>query len=137
MMEVIVQHLAGVQFVAAARGHRILCDQPAENRGQDAGMTPPELMLASLGACAGFYAAEYLRARNLASPGLEVRVTAEKAAAPARLGSFRIEVMAPGLDAKHEAGILRAVNACLIHNTLTHPPAIEIALDTRVPATVA
>ena len=135
-MEVIVQHLGGVKFEAAARGHRVSCDQPVENRGTDSGMTPPELMLASLGTCAGFYAAEYLRTRGLSAEGLEVRVTADKASAPARLAAFRIEVTVPELDAQHEAGILRAVHACLIHNTLMHTPAIEIALETRVPATI-
>ena len=135
-MEVTVHHLGGVKFEAGARGHRIVCDQPAENRGGDTGMTPPELLLASLGTCAGFYAAEYLRARNLSVESLDVRVSAEKAAAPARLGAFRVEIMAPGLDPQHEAGILRAVHACLIHNTLMHPPAIEIVLDSRVPATI-
>ena len=135
-MEILVQHLGGVKFEALARGHRILCDQPPENRGTDAGMTPPEFMLASLGTCAGFYAAEYLRTRALSQQGLEVRVTAEKSTAPARLGSFRIEVIIPDLAADHEAGVLRAVKACLIHNTLTHAPSIEIALETRVPATI-
>jgi putative redox protein len=135
-MEVIVEHLGGVKFEAAARGHRVICDQPLENHGADTGMTPPEFMLASLGTCAGYYAAEYLRTRNLAAEGLQVRVTAEKAAAPARLASFRIEVTVPDLDAKHEAGILRAVKACLIHNTLLHAPAIEIALETPVLATI-
>jgi putative redox protein len=135
-MEVIVLHLGGVKFEAAARGHRVLCDQPAENRGTDQGMTPPEFMLASLGTCAGFYAAEYLRTRGLSAEGLEVRVTAEKASAPARLASFRIEVTVPDLDPQHEAGVLRAVKACLIHNTLMHTPTIEIALETRVPATI-
>ena len=135
-MEVIVQHLGNIKFAATARGHRIVCDQPVENRGADTGMTPPELLLASLGTCAGFYAAEYLRTRGLSTDGLEVRVTAEKAAAPARLASFRITVTVPDLDPRHEAGILRAVNACLIHNTLMHPPAAEIALETRVPATI-
>ena len=32
-MEVIVQHLGGVKFEAVARGHRVICDQPAENHG--------------------------------------------------------------------------------------------------------
>ena len=41
-------------------------------------MTPPELMLASLGSCAAFYAAQYLKARNLAETGVEVSVTADK-----------------------------------------------------------
>ena len=64
-MEIDIRHLGGVKFEAVTRGHRIICDQPVENRGSDSGMTPPELLLASLGTCAGFYAAEYLRARGL------------------------------------------------------------------------
>jgi hypothetical protein len=32
---------------------RPVCDQPAENRAEDTGMTPPELLLAALRACAG------------------------------------------------------------------------------------
>ena len=127
-LEITVKHLDNVRFEATARGHRVVCDQPPSNGGADSGMTPPEFLLASLGTCAGFYAAEYLRARGLATTGLEVKVTAEKATQPARLASFRIEVTTPPLDARHEAGVLRAVKACLIHNTLLNVPAIEIAL---------
>jgi uncharacterized OsmC-like protein len=124
-MEVSVQYLDGVKFEASARGHRVLCDQPADNGGSDGGMTPPEFLLVSLGTCAGFYAAQYLKARGLPAEGLEVKVSAEKAKLPARLGSFRIEVLAPDLDPQHEAGVLRAVKACLVHNTLVNAPAIE------------
>jgi uncharacterized OsmC-like protein len=93
-------------------------------------MTPPELLLASLGTCAGFYAAQYLKARDLSADGLEVKVHAEKEKQPARVGQFRIEVFVPALDQRHEAGILRAVKACLIHNTLLHAPAIETVVTT-------
>ena len=96
-------------------------------------MTPPELMLASLASCAGYYAAEYMNTRGLPSKDLVVRVTAEKAAHPARLGSFRIEVLTPGLDEQHRTGVLRAVKACLIHNTLLSPPNIEVEVITLVP----
>jgi hypothetical protein len=58
-------------------------------------------------------------------------VNAEKAAAPARLGTFRVDVFAPGLAPEHEAGMMRAVNACLIKNTLAMPPEIETALHTH------
>jgi putative redox protein len=129
-MEVLIQRLGKVKFEARARGHRVICDQPAENGGSDNGMTPPELLLASLGTCAGFYAAQYLAARSLSADGLEVKVTAEKAVQPARLGPFRIEVTVPGLDAKHEEGVHRAVKACLIHNTLLHTPEIETVVRT-------
>ena len=133
-MEVIIRHLGEVKFEATTRGHRVVCDQPPGNGGSDQGMTPPEFLLTSLGTCAGFYAAQYLKTRGLSAVGLEVTVHAEKATQPARVGQFRIEVMVPGLDPHHEAGVLRAVKACLIHNTLLHAPAIETVVRTAVEA---
>ncbi|HUP04641.1 MAG TPA: OsmC family protein [Bryobacteraceae bacterium] len=127
-MEVKVRYTDGVGFEADARGHRVFCDQPASNGGLDRGMTPPEYLLVSLGTCAGYYAEEYLRTRGLPAEGLEIRVSAEKAQQPARLGVFRIEVATPPLDARHEAGVERAVKACLIHNTLLNTPAIEMVV---------
>ena len=124
-MVIRVQHLGNAKFSAATRGHVVICDQPPSNGGEDSGMTPPEFLLVSLGTCAGFYAAQYLKNHSLSAVGLEINVTAEKAKAPARLGSFRIEVIVPSLDASHEAGVLRAVHACLIHNTLLNAPVIE------------
>jgi putative redox protein len=125
-MEVEVRHLGAVKFEAVTRGHRVICDQPASNGGSDSGMTPPEFLLVSLGTCAGFYAAQYLQARSLPTEGLSIKVAAEKASQPARLGRFQIEVTTPPLDPQHQAGVLRAVKACLIHNTLLHAPAIDI-----------
>ena len=128
-MEVLVEHLGAVQFEIKARQHTIACDQPAENGGFDEGMTPPELLLASLGSCAGFYAAAYLRKHKLAENGTRVKVSAEKAKDPARMDQFRIEVEVPvDLDEKHRAGIDAAVHHCLIHNTLLHPPSIALQI---------
>lgn len=134
MLEVTTEYLGNKKFAISARGHRVLCDQPFDNQGEDTGMTPPEFMLAALGSCAGYYAAEYLNSRGLPSKDLAIRVVAEKARQPARLGSFRIEIHAPGLDDQAREGVLRAVKACLIHNTLLNPPKIEIELDCNVPA---
>ena len=128
-MEVEILHLGEVKFEAIARSHRVICDQPATNGGSDSGMTPPEFLLVSLGTCAGYYAAQYLKTRSLPADGLRIKVTAEKAAQPARLGRFLIEVTAPELDSQHQVGILRALKLCLIHNTLLHAPAIDIVLN--------
>ena len=129
MLEVTVEHLGAVQFEIKTRGHSVVTDQPEENGGFDEGMTPPELMLASLGSCAGFYAADYLKRQNLAVEGTRVRVTAEKAKNPARLDNFKIEVeVAAGLSEEHVKGVEEAVHRCLIHNTLTHPPQIELEI---------
>jgi putative redox protein len=134
-MEVLIEHLGGVQFEIKARQHTIVSDQPAENGGFDEGMTPPELLLASLGSCAGFYAAQYLKKNKLAPEGTVVRITADKLKDPARIGNFHIEVDVPGeLSDKDREGIEQSVHHCLIHNTLLNPP--SIVLDVKAVATI-
>lgn len=129
-MEVTVEHLGAVQFEIRARQHTIVSDQPENGGGFDEGMTPPELMLASLGSCAGYYAAQYLQKKGLATEGTRVRVTAEKVPGPARLEDFQIDVSLPVVVAgEHRAGVEAEVKRCLIHNTLLHPPKITIGVE--------
>lgn len=129
-MEVHITQVEGVKFSVQARTHTIVCDQPQDNGGADTGMTPPELLLASLGTCAAFYAAEYLRTRKLASSGVAVSVTAEKLKVPARLGNFRIRVDSPVcLTAEQREGLMRSVEHCLVKNTLLNPPQLEVTLE--------
>ena len=134
MMEVKITHLDQVKFSIQSRSHTILCDQPAENGGEDSGLTPPELLLASLGSCAAFYAVQYLKTRNLAETGVKVTVTAEKLKQPARVGNFRVHVACPvSLTEEQTEGLMRSVHHCLIHNTLLTPPEIKIELAIAEP----
>ena len=66
-----------------------------------------------------------------------MRTTGEKAQGPARIGEIKIEIdypVEPGgvvqFDASRREGLLRAVHNCMIHNTLLHPPKIEVNLRT-------
>ena len=134
-MQVHVTQTGNVSFVVEARNHTIMSDQPAENGGEDGGMTPPELLLASLGSCAAYYALQYLKTRGLADSGVEVSVTAEKLKQPARLGDFQIDVVSPvALTPEQEQALLRSVHQCLVHNTLLSMPKVEIGL--KVPQTL-
>lgn len=102
-MEVIVEHLGSVQFRIRARGHFLESDQPGEKRGFDEGMTPRELLPASLGSGAGYCAATYLGKHKLATEGTGVRVTCEPVKDPVPLlSNFIAEVGAPvELTGKH------------------------------------
>jgi uncharacterized OsmC-like protein len=136
MIEVNVEHLGAVKFEVKARKHTIMCDQLPENGGSDEAMTPPELLLASLGTCAGYYAAQYLKKFNLPVNGVRVRVTADKEKGPPRVDNFRIEVeLGAELSDEHRAGVERSVHHCLIHNTLLNPP--KIALEIKSLAVAA
>lgn len=128
-MEVKVTHLSQAQFEIQSRSHKIISDQPADNGGEDVGMTPPELLLASLGSCAAFYAVQYLKTRNLDYSGVEVSVTAEKLKQPGRIGNFRIRVTCPTqLTLEQRESLMRSVRHCTVHNTLMTAPQIEIDL---------
>jgi len=125
-MEVKVRCLGSKKFEMTARHHKVLSDQPPENDGMDSAMTPPELFLSALGACAAYYAEEYLQVRALPDEGLEIHLSASKGDRPARITHLKIEVVAPGLTQRHRNGILRAVDACLLKNTLNKPPEIDV-----------
>jgi len=135
-MEITVEHLGALQFEIKARGHSVVSDQPADNGGFDEGMTPPEFLLASLGSCAGFYAAQYLRKQKLATEGSRVRVTCEKVKDPVpRMTNFVIEVEAPvELSEEHRKGVQEAVEHCLVHNTLLYTPTITLKVEGAVSA---
>ncbi|MBS1833064.1 MAG: OsmC family protein [Acidobacteria bacterium] len=129
-MQLEINHLGAVQFEIKTRGHTIICDQPEENGGFDEGVTPPELLLASLGSCAAYYAAQYLRKNRLATEGTKVRISAQKVPNPARMDHFVIEIDCPvELTDQHRAGVEKEVHKCLIHNTLMHPPSIALEIN--------
>ena len=97
-METRIQYRGGTGFTAETRGHRVDCDQPPANGGADTGMTPPEFLLVSLGTCAGFYAAQYLK-NPLSAAKVWKSGCPPKRPCSRRVWNFRIEVIVPGLDA--------------------------------------
>lgn len=120
------RYVDGTRFETRIGAHYIVCDQPLSEGGMDAGASAPELLLAALGSCAGHYALEYLRGRALPVAGLTVEVSAEKFAESGRLGAFRVKVYAGQAGEKDLRGLLRAVRACLVFNTLASIPSIEV-----------
>ena len=75
-----------------------------------------------------------LKKHGLATAGTRVKVTAQKAKAPARLDNFEIEVEVPlELDEHHQKGVEDAVHHCLIHNTMLNPPRIDVVILNGVP----
>ncbi len=129
-MEVRIRHGKDLQSDAFARFHRVVCDQPFDVGGRDTGMTPPELMLAALGCCAMHYATAYLRTRELALDDIEVKVSATKGGQPPRLVEIGIEVDAPGLSTRTREGLIKSIEACLLHRTLADPPKVKISMAT-------
>ena len=121
-----IEHRGGVKFAAKVRGHEIQSDLPSP-RGTDEGMTPPEWLLASVGACVGVYIAEFCANHNIPYDGLAVDIDSDKTDNPPRIGAIRCGIHMPdGLPEKMRGAVLRAARQCFIHNTLCHSPQVEI-----------
>ncbi len=136
-MQIKVERVGKVSFAVKTRGHTVVSDQPESSGGLDTGMTPPELFLASLGTCVGYYAAEFFDARKWEGGNIEIEVSGEILPNPGRIAKISLELSVPrSLDEKHFQALLRTVSHCTIHNTLTHPPEIQIRIQTPSPVLV-
>jgi putative redox protein len=130
-----VQHLDGDRFRIDVRGHTLTVDQPVEDGGADTAATPTELMVASLAACVAFYARRYLFRHGLPTDGLAVRTSYTMGFRPARVATISLDVVLPGgVPAERREALLAVASHCTVHNTLTTPPDVTVALTASTPA---
>jgi len=118
-----------MRFAAQVRSHRIVTDQPEHAGGEDTGVSPIELLGASLGSCIAFYVQQFCDARGLPYEGMEVRVEQHGERNPARVAGFVVRVLMPTELPEHQLEMLeRVVRSCPAHNTLAGGAAMNIEI---------
>jgi len=132
-----VRFRTGESYEIAIRDHLVRVDQPAEAGGQDDAPTPTELFVASLAACVAFYAGRYLTRHGYTRDGLGVAADYDLATdRPARVAAVRLTVHIPDELPDERLPALHAViSHCTVHNSLTIPPTVTIALAARATMT--
>ncbi|MDX8402326.1 MAG: OsmC family protein [Mariprofundaceae bacterium] len=118
----------GVRFTARTRGHALVIDQPEDNGGTDAGMTPPELMAASLASCVGYYVVRYCEQAGIDPAGLTVDCDWRVGGEPRCIERFDVEVDLPNCPANRRRAVERVAGQCLIHHTLHGEPEVHVRL---------
>jgi len=129
-MEMNISYTGGMRFDAQTQTHTIIVDQPKEGGGQDAGPTPPELFVASLGSCIGVYALWFCQKRKIPYEGMKVNVTWSKSTTPpARVDLIEAKIELPqGCPEEHKAALIESVEKCMVHNSIIHAPEITITV---------
>ena len=118
-----VRHLGGDRYDTHVRGHWLVLDQPASG---DAGPTPVEAFVASLAACAAFYAGRFLARPGVAGHRVDCRYEQDTGGA-VTLVSLSLRT-APLPDALN-AGALRAMEHCTVLRSIRGPLEVTIALE--------
>jgi len=120
----------GVQLAVDVRRHRLLVDQPVEEGGRDEGMTPVELLIASLGSCIGYFAVRFCQRHQLATEGLRVRMTWDYAERPHRVGSMAAHVQLPmALEPLLQDRLQQVLEGCTVHKTIEITPKISVRIE--------
>jgi putative redox protein len=133
-----VRFPGGQRVDALHEGFWIRTDQPVAQGGSGAAPSPFDLFLASIGACAGFYALRFCQQRNLDTEGLALSVTPQKAADGKRVARIRIEIaLPPEFPEKYREAILRAVDQCSVKRHLAEPPQFDVFAVAAAKAQVA
>ena len=124
-----VAHQAGDRFQLRVRSHRLTCDQPLADGG-DQGPTPTELFVGSLAACVAFYARRFLARHHLEAAGLRVEAAFTMSPdRPARVDTITLRLLVPGpLEPNRRRALLAVVDHCTVHNSLRIPPEVRITL---------
>jgi putative redox protein len=130
-MKTVIESTGRVGSRCRIGNHTLAFDQPVTAPGGgDRGPSPLDVMVASVGACAHYFASAYLHARGILTDAVTVEVESEKDREPvSRIGRLTMTIHLPaGLSAQQLAGIERAIKSCPAYGTLKHPPTVEITV---------
>ena len=129
-MHVDVSFPGGAEVAARYRGHSILTDQPFESGGGDAAPSPFDLFVASLAACAGYYALRFCQQRGIDTKGLRVTLDAARDERTHMVNLVRVHVALPAdFPERYREAIVRAVDQCSVKRHLLQPPTFEVVAE--------
>ena len=116
----------GLSFCTTTESGKLLCE-PDEGKEYP---SAPELLMASLGSCIGSVIMYFADRHRIDYQGMEIDLDWEIAEHPHRIGEIRVQVRMPAkLTEEQQETLERVAHQCLIHNTFTHPPQIELTLE--------
>jgi uncharacterized OsmC-like protein len=132
-MELTVQHVDGMRFLATADGHTVVVDAALEDGGGGTSMSAPQLFVAALGTCILEFVTNSCRLRGVPVERLSVEMRYEEVPRPRRVGALEaklhIEPDPPDHVKRRLVGV--AWHATLV-NTLVRPPELSVCFGSDV-----
>lgn len=120
----------GAKGVTATIGeHVVHTDQPVKEGGEGKHPSPFDLFLASIAACAGYYARAFCQKRNLDETGLGVVMECEFDKTAKRILDVDVILTLPdGFPDKYRDAVQKAVDACFVKKHIVEPLRIHTRL---------
>ena len=129
-MKLTAAYQGGTRYDITCGQHRIVTDQPAEDGGQDAGMSPVELFVGSVASCVAYFVGQFCVRHQISREGLAVHADWNLAENPHRVGRIEIAIHIPHrIPADLKERLLKVAHGCTVHQSLTVPSNVTIELN--------
>ena len=117
----------GARYDIDSRGHRVITDQPVDEGGTDAGMSPVDLFIGSLTACVAYFIGRYCVRHQIPCEGFTVEADWTMAEQPHRVGRVGLRITLPEtVNPSERERLLRVAHGCTVHQSIMAPPAVDI-----------
>lgn len=124
-----IVYRGGVRFDVTSGSHTLVTDQPVDDGGQGAGMSPVELFVGSLASCVAYFVGRYCARHQIPCEGFTIDVEWTYAEQPHRVGAVKLRVNLPSeLTPEQREKLLKVAHGCTVHQSLVVPPKVEINL---------
>ncbi len=134
MYEVDLKYEGSFKYTVASLNYEMKIDFPKPD-GSTEGVTPPALLLASLGSCMAVYVERYLSEAKISFKKIFINIKSDickDAPRYLKVIDAKIDLEGAVLDDKSRDALLRFIKNCPVHSTLMHKPEINVNLGIKI-----
>jgi putative redox protein len=118
----------GGKRVNARFGHvEIATDQSKKDGGDASAPEPFQLLLASIGTCAGIYVLEFCQSRGIPTEGIQLVERVLRDETKKRIACLDLEIRVPrSFPDRYHAALVRAADQCAVKKFIQSPPEFDV-----------
>ena len=129
-MKLTAAYHGGTRYDMTSGQHRIVTDQPVEDGGHDAGMSPVELLVGSVASCVAYFVGQFCARHDIPRDGLTVDAEWTMAEGPHRVGAIALAIHLPHrITPEQKERLLKVAHGCTVHQSLVVVPNMAITLN--------
>ena len=127
-MEMQITFPGGKRVNSHYNGFTVETDQPPSEGGNGSAPQPFDLLLASIGTCAGAYIVYFCESRNIPTNGIHLSLRFLKNENNHLLRKIEMAIhLPPDFPDKYHKAVIRAAEMCSVKRTLANPPEIVVS----------
>lgn len=129
-MQVVATYQGGSRFDITTGKHRVISDQPVDEGGQDAGMSPVELFVGSLAGCVGYFIGRFCERHAIPRDDLRIDAEWSTTEGPHRVGQIGLVIHLPhSVTPDLKDKLLKVAHGCTVHQSIAVTPRLMITLN--------